>query len=806
MRIIFLGLLLLPIFSVVAQGNAVTGTVTDQAQTPVSYANVVIRTLSDSTIVSGAMTGDSGQFLFEGVSQGEYWINISFVGYSEVQTTAFQVKADVDLGSIMMTENPESLDAVNIRYKKPQITRQIDRVVFDVENTALTTGTSFDIIRQTPGVLVINGAISVKNSPATVYLNDKRIYLSAQELQQLLEGLTGEVVQSVEVITNPPAKYDADGGAILNIVTSRNVSVGYKGDVSASNTVAILPKYNFGTSHFYKTKGVDLFLNYNLETASYFKTDESYINYFDSARNPSDRWESDFDKTTDRLKHNFFGLVDFALSEKSTLSFSSVANLMPTNASQIDVLTEIFDRQGSLDSTFTTDSQLDNDRLNLLFNGTFSTALNENGGTLDLQANYLYYDDAQDQVLQTTYFNPSGNVINTNAFNTEASQLSNILTGQLDIITPFGKSNFETGLKYTRSASESKLDFFDENSGNPVDALSDNFEYLEQIFAAYAGLEQQWEQWAMKLGLRAEYTDINGDSRSLGVVNTQEYLEFFPTVNLQFTPNDNNDFYLQYRRRITRPDFSSLNPYRYFLNENNFISGNPDLRPGFVNHINLDYLLNGGKYTFSVYYKHTDNAPQPVAFQNNPGRFIRSLNINMDYEEEYGFDFIYSAAPTQWWYTQFITSFFYMKNVFPAIENGGQPFGIDTYANYSTLDNFFNLSSDGTFSGTLTGAYISNILLGSYSWDRPQIQLSIGLRKTFFDQRLQLSVNVEDILKRTNIPVSSDYLTQDNGFFARPETQFVRFGLKYNFGNFKLSDNERDVEAAEQERLKKQEF
>ena len=140
--------------------------------------------------------------------------------------------------------------------------------------------TTFDILKRTPGVIVSQGNLLVKNRPATVYINDRKVYLSSQELQQLLEGFSAENIKSVEVITNPPARYDAEGGAILNIKTSKNISIGYKGSLNASNTIAIEPKYNIGTSHYYKTDWLNMYLSYNYNDRDLYKNDESFIEYY----------------------------------------------------------------------------------------------------------------------------------------------------------------------------------------------------------------------------------------------------------------------------------------------------------------------------------------------------------------------------------------------------------------------------------------------------------------------------------------------------------------------------------------------
>ncbi|MEH6408763.1 MAG: TonB-dependent receptor, partial [Leeuwenhoekiella sp.] len=607
----------------------VKGKVTDTGNTPVEFCNIMLLKAADSTFIKGAVTEDNGSFIIESLDPDQYIIKSSFVGYKDNYTEPFTLKGDFTVPVIRLEEDSENLDEVVLNYKKPTIQRKIDRLVYNVENTVVSSGNTYDILRKTPGVIIQQDNLLIKNSPATVYINDRRVYLSSTELRSLLEGFSGENVKSIEVITNPPAKYDAQGGAILNITTSKNLSIGYKGSVYGSNTIAILPKYSMGTSQYYKTKGVDLFANYSYNTRSDFKDDDSYINYFAADGLPDSQWKTNFDKTTRKNSHSLNTIFDFTLNEKNSLSISSNILYTPKENSDIAVNTNIYNTQNTLDSLFTTKSKLNDDRTNLLFNATYKSKLNDKGAELTVSGNYIRYDDQQTQSVTTNYFLPQGDPLRTNSFFTDSDQENDIFTGQIDISTQ-GASTFETGLKFTSSTSQSGYDFYNTEGGS-LDydsSLSDTFKYDEQIYAGYASVNKDWNSWSIKAGIRAEYTDIEGNSLALGQVNTQEYFELFPSAYIMHNLNENNTFILNYNRSVTRPAFSSLNPYRYFLNENNFQSGNPDLRPGFQNKITLDYILKD-KYNFSIYYQREENSPQALSYQYNSERYFRSIELNV---------------------------------------------------------------------------------------------------------------------------------------------------------------------------------
>ena len=678
-------------------------------------------------------------------------------------------------------------------------------MVFNVENTVVSSGSSYDILKKTPGVIISQGKILVKRSEAEVYINDRKVYLSSRELQELLEGLSGANIKSVEVITNPPSKYDAEGGAILNIVTSKSISVGYKGNVNGSNTVAVVPKYTAGTSHYYKNDWLNVFANYNFSSRYAYKHDEAEIVYYDPQGNIDSNWDDDFKRNTHTLSHSFNTILDFQLNEKNSLSFSANILHMPKSDSDIDGRTEIYNAQNQLDSLYTTDSNLQNKQDNVLLNLTYSKDLGENGANLSAIANYIKYDDDQFQDLQTLYFSPQGNIINDNSFNTDAHQDSDIFTAQIDLSAPISDWAFESGLKYTGSESQSRLNFFDTNSGTSefIAPLSDSFNYKEDIFATYISFSRDWEKWSVKGGLRGEYTDIEGNSIALGAVNTQEYFELFPTVYLMYNPEENHSFGLSYNRGISRPHFQSLNPYRTYLNENNIDVGNPDLQPGISNRLELNYSFKN-KLFFSAYWDRMDDKPLILPFQDNQNRVLRSAIDNILFEQQYSFDVAFSDYLKDWWYLYTDVSFFNMQTEFIGLESNNQTISNEVTGFFMSATNSFTLSKDGTFSADLSSYFLNGFITGSYRYDHAQFPVNIGLRKTFFNDRLVATVDATDIFNTTNIPLSSRYLNQNNSFFAMPESRTVRFGLRYNLGNFKLSDNQRPTDAEESERLQEQ--
>jgi len=804
LKIKFTPLFILLIPYIFFSQNSLSGTIENQDKVPVAFANVILLSAEDSTSVyKGTISEENGDFLIENVKDSTYLLKVSFVGYAE-SLRRVKVKGNTSIKTIVLEQASDALDEVVVSARKPKITRKIDRLVFEVENTSLSTGNTFDILKNTPGVIISQGELLVKNRPATIYINDRKVYLTSQELQQLLEGFSGGNVKSVEVITNPPARYDAEGGAILNITTSKNISIGYKGSANASNTIAIVPKYTIGTSQYYKNDWLNVYASYNYNERDDYKKDESFIEYYRPNSEVDSRWFTDFERDTETSSHNLNAILDFTLSDKSSLSISANALITPKSDSDINGLTEIYNPSNSLDSLFTTNSKLRTDTNNILLSASYNTTLGENT-SLSAIANYINYNNEQTQDLMTRYEAPDGSLLNENSFFTIADQQSDIYTGQIDISTPLGTTSFETGLKYSGLRSESGQDFFDTNSGNRdfAGTLSDDLDYKEDIVAAYASISRDWEKISMKAGLRGEYTDVQGISENLGNVNSQNYFELFPTFYFIYTLNDDHSIGVDYSRRITRPRFQSLNTYRYFINENNFQVGNPNLKPAISNKINFNYTYKN-KLSFDLYWDRANNAIATLPFQDNFNRNLRSASINMDYDQQFSFDISYYDYLKDWWYISAYSSFFYMENSFPALESAAQTASNDVFSTYIQAYNYFFLSKDRTFTGELTGTFLPDYIAGSYKFEDPQYGLSLGFTKTFFNSRLVTTLNVDDVFNSMNIPLGSNYLNQNNSFFAMPESRMLRLGVTYKFGNFKLNDNKRSIDAEESERLKEQ--
>ncbi|MCB0465632.1 MAG: TonB-dependent receptor [Aequorivita sp.] len=785
-----------------AQDLSISGKVTNAENAPLSFVNVLAYKVASEAPSTGTTTNEDGAFNLNGLEAGNYKLIFSYIGFEDYIKT-IELSANKNLGNIFLNESAEMLDETVVSAKLPTVKKTPGKLIFNVENSSFSVGSTMDLLKKTPGVVVIGEDIQVKFSTPTIYINGKRAYLSSSEVASLLENMDAAYIKSVEVITNPSAKYDAEAGTVLNIITSKAISIGYKGSVDATYEQGIYPKYNFGTSHFYKNNWLNVYASYTFGKRKEYKEDDNYIKFFQPDEvSAKSIWETKFDRTTEYENHYGNVTLDFTLSDKNSLSLTSNISVTP----KVDYFNNgeslIYNSQKQVDSSATTLSHVNFNKNNLAFALDYSRSLNEKGATLSASANYIYYDNIQNQSVSSDYFFANGDFLRNNSFLTNSKQNNNIFTGQADVSSELLGGTFETGVKFSNVNTDSKMDFFDtENNSNIFNnALSDNFNYKENIYAEYINFEKDWEKWSISIGLRGEYTDIDANSRSLGRVNNQQYFDFFPSASFHYTINENNGIGLSYSRSIQRPRYQSLNPFKYFITEQNFNGGNPNLVPAIDDKVTLT-IDHKGKLFFEFYYENVENSLDVLTFQNNENSTLESIDANLIKSYQYAFDITYFSSINSWWWLHFNTSTFYLANEFYALQSTQEKYTNDTFGQYLFLTNHITLSKDRSFTADVTGKYISNFVFGN-RYFKNQSFVNISFRKDLWNKRASLTIGVDDIFDTLKDMASTTrYYNQDNYYYANLEYRLLRVGFKYNFGNARLRDNSKQIKTDEGDRL-----
>ncbi|MDM9629841.1 outer membrane beta-barrel family protein [Robiginitalea aurantiaca] len=783
-----------------SQSFQISGSVKDTDGIGLPLANVLLLRASDSVQVKGTSADDLGRFTLKNIAPDLYFLKATYFGYQSV-LVPLEVQGDIRIGALIMEEDGTELDEVVVTGQRPTVERLSDRVVFKVENTVISEGSTWDILRNAPGVIPVQDNLEIRGQSATVYINDRKVQLSQAEILDLLKGLDGNVISAVEVIPVPPASFEAADGPVLNIRTRQNIVPGYKGSVRAQYIQAVFPKYAFGTSHYYKSGKFGVFANYSISPRKEFRESENNINFIDDQNTVFSRWKTDTDRTSRTQAQQLNLILDYDISDRDQLNFTSNLTFSPNKTYGYQIETVMRNGQGVVDSTLNTLQDTKEDQVNTSYDLNYTRKLKKEGALLKANGHYTYYEEKSAQDGLTSYFDPAGVLLRDFLFNTDAKQNIDIFTGQADFYTPISSGSFEAGIKTSVIRSRNRIDYLvgEDNQRSFDIALSDRFNYDEEVYAAYASLNKTWDPWTMKVGLRAEQTEVEGRSLTLEEVNLQSYLEFFPSLYVSRDLTEDQSMAFSYSRRLTRPNYADLNPFRFFLNENDFVEGNPNLVPAFSHEFNLNWTLND-TFFVDLYYRDNGRYLSTISFQDNENLTLRQTKQNVESAVSYGLDFTISTSITPFWYLYSYNSVFYEDNTFFAEESD-----IETATNkvtgfYGYLNNSLTLSKDGSLTGEVSLLYLNRFLDGA-SVMSETITLNLGLRKTLWEDRAIISLTAEDLLGRANATFTTRYANQDHTYFARPETQFVRLGFTYKFGNFRLQNRDSDLDKDELQRI-----
>jgi hypothetical protein len=782
------------------QSLSVSGAVIDTDNNAIEFANVIILSEDESEILKGTSTDDKGVFTIVNLEPNTYVLKISYIGFEEFNQKII-LKGNLDLRTIKLDQVSETLDEVSILVKKPIVKREADRLVFNIENTALVEGNMLQVLKSTPGVLVIGDEITVKNSNPTVYINNRKVNLSSEDLNQLLAGSSANAIKSVEVITNPSARYDAESGVVLNIIMTKNLITGYRGSVFANYTQGVFPRYTAGTSHFFKNEDISLNVNYTYSKDKINREGDDTVNFLDNSNAVDQSWRSFTNRNTWSETHNLNANFDYFINEKNTLSLSSNALYLPYFKYKIVNNTVISDVNGNFLSRFTADNLSRDNKYNVAFDIDFNHQLTE--GALIVNAHYTTYNYERNQAVTSNFFDINNTFQNASAFNTDNNQDTSIFAGKIDYSLPINESsNFETGLKFSSTNTESDITQFDVDipTGNEtIDPLnSDAFKYDERIYAAYANYDMSSEKWSINAGLRVEQTNIEGESPLTNINNTQDYLEWFPNASLQFNISEDYNVYANYKRSIARPSYATLNPFRFFLNDNYVVSGNPFLVPTFTDHMVLGTSITKF-FTFETYYKNYDGAISEIPRQNNATNVIEYISVNFDTTVEFGFDFITNFDVTDRWSVYAVTSFYNLKEE----TDFGQGFVTqDQWSNYSVLQNDFTFLEDNSLNVNLALTWVGKNLQG-FQIVEDRLFSELAVSKTVLNNKGVISLSVSDLFNTHDFDYSTQYQNQNSFGHADIDDRYVRLGFRYKFGNTKLNSNARAIDIEERERLEK---
>ena len=800
MQLKIVSLLFLFFFSqnlIASKTNDIRGLLTDQQKRPVEYANVVLLNAVDSSLVKVSLTDEAGKFSFEGIMQGKYVLLIEQIGYKKYTLPLTMSNVVIEIPEIRLEGSTVKLNEATIIAQKPLIEHRIDRTVINVENSLINTGsTLLEILKRSPGVTVDNdGNISLKGKQGVLVMIDgKQTYLTASDLSNMLKSMRSDDLSEIEIITNPSAKYDAAGNSgIINLKLKRKQNLGFNGSVHTSYGQGVYPDFSTGINLNYRIEKLNTYGSYNFWRGYYFQ-DNQLIRRFNETEYISSFDQHTYDKAKNDNQNAKAGL-DYTINDKNTIGLLVKGNLS-TNDDKTTSTTEINNQTQAVDSGFTTfninNSKWNNYSLNLNYRWLVDTL----GTELTADADYAQYENVSDFDFKTIHFSadPSYNPYTELERNHQPASIT-IQSVKVDYSHPLNKKmKLESGVKSSYVTTDNDVKYY--NIVNQIDHLdtgkTNHFNYRENINALYINWSGEFGKLGLQLGLRGEQTIAKGKQLTTSQNFNHNYFQLFPSAFVSYKVNEKNQFGINYSRRIDRPAYQQLNPFRYFLDPQTYEEGNPGLQPQLTNSFEFSHTLMGA-ITTSINYSHTGQAMTKVSKQVDSTRTTFVTTENFDTHDNYGLSLSIPYEITKWWLTS--NNFNIFNNRFEGIVSGGAVKKQLTTFMFNS-NNSFKLGNNWSFE--LGGYYNSRMVWDAFIIE-PQYSFSAGIGKSFLHDKLNIKINMNDLFHTELTAAAIRYNNINADFKQINDTQFVRFHINYSFGKQTVEQARRRRTGAEDE-------
>ncbi|QJD96580.1 TonB-dependent receptor [Mucilaginibacter robiniae] len=785
-----------------AQGNLssskVSGHVVKTNAQPIDYASVTLIKSTDSSLVKGTLTDADGKYIFDHLPAGNYLVKVNNIGYAKCysNTVTLTENTTIELPPLQLVASTQQLQEVTVVSAKPLIEHQTDRTVINVENSTLAAGNSaLEILQKAPGVTLdkddnisLNGKQGV-----TVMINDKLTYLSATQLAALLRSTDGNTIQSVEIIPNPSAKYDAAGSSgIINIKLKKNKQSGTNGSLNTTIAQSTYFRDNFSLNLNHKTGKLNLFTNLSHNDGKN-KHKLDLKRTVDSAGKSNTYFNQDYKMVNVRHNSQFRIGADYDLSSKNTIGVvaSGYYNTETGNNNGITYLGTQPDVYTSYQHLVSREAQT---YKNIAFNINDRYQIDTAGQSLSVDMDYLYYKNNGNMQYNTYFYVPSKPSAYDSLFirNLIPSSIR-IYTLKADYVYPFSKTlKLETGIKLSDVKTDNDLQA-QTKSGLPGaiyenDATRTNrFIYDEKISAGYANLSKNYKNTSVQAGLRAEYTHSEGELLGGGSDIKRHYLNFFPSVFVKQTLSSKNEIGISYSRRIDRPSYESLNPFVYYVDQYTYQQGNPFLTPQYTNAYNLDYTYNH-TINVSIGYSHTHDVITEAILTNVEKKTTYATNLNLSTQNYYNISFSSPFKLNKWWNGNFNAVGFYLVTKSDTLLGNQLNRGKAAY----------NLNLTQTFTPVkgykleVLGSYESSLVYGLYDV-KARYFVDAGISHSFADKKANIKFAVSDIFNTLLSGVSSNYQTNHFTLRQKNDTRVARITFTYNFGNSKFKTQQHNT-------------
>lgn len=782
--------------------NVIKGTIADSTKAPVPFCAVALLNAKDSSLVKGTLADENGNFIFEKTAAGGYLVKVANAGFKASLSQVLQVDSlsQITLDTLFLNSESIHLKEVSVSVFKPTVEFKKGIVVLNVENSILAGGnTVVELLRRIPGVVVdAQNNITVNGRGDVRFLMDGRLQqIPTSQMMTILSGMPAETVASIELIKNPPAKYDAAGsGGLINIVLKKAKIKGISGSVSESISMGAHIRNGTTLSLNFKSNRLSVFTN-----MSYYALQFETNNYLrNSISDSSSKFEtiSTGRQLPGRSILNLNGGLEYELDKKTIIGVnvsSSPSSIKNNEISTANITSGNPFAYDQLDFTIATKQKINNPVFNINATRKFDTL----GSQLQLSADYTNYLEGFSKYTINNFYNRGQQILSPNRTRTGFDNDFKIYTQKLDYNKEFKNTfSFEAGLKssFVSNFSKATVELTDPLTNDlAVDTtFSNGYTYNERILAAYVTLSKTIKKLDLKTGLRMEQTNIDASNAPKPFRLHRNYINLFPNASADYKINDKHSLQFNYSYRIDRPNYDQLNPTRVYNEQLHYGSGNPQLKPQYSHYIELAYnyrnfiTLTAGYYVtrnFMYYY-----------FYGNPQTKITIDTIFNYRQRNNAMLNLFVQKQVKWLNVQWYS--FLSYRTFNGKVNGTQS-NSETFQYYSNFN--IEIMLPKAFKVQLNGFYNSKLTDGIQVY-YPSGSVSVGILRSFFKNKVDVSLSLYDVFYTERYPASNAVNGQSSYYTERTDSRRIRAYVMWKFGKMKIDKKLKEGNEDEKKRLK----
>jgi hypothetical protein len=765
----------------------INGTIKDGQGNGINNATVSLLHAKDSSVLKLAVTKNDGKFSFSDSKAGKYLVSTSHVGYKQVYSSVFDFDGitSVTVPALNLEKVPKEIAGVTVTSQKPIVEVKADRTILNVEGTINATGNdALELLRKSPGVTVDkddNISLSGKNG-VQVYIDGKPSPLSGTDLANYLKSMQSTQIESIELITNPSAKYEAAGNAgIINIRLKKNKAYGVNGSVNLGWNIGTFAKYNGGFNLNYRYKKINMFGSYNHNR-------NRYTNTFNLYRTTS--IDTSFDQHSEMMGrnkgHNFKTGVDYYANRFSTFGVMVNGNISDNEFRNISRTDIAYMPSKTSDRLLVANNSSVGERENVNFNANYRFA-DTAGHELNIDGDYGFYNGMNNQFQPNNTYDPSEtNLKLREIYNTLTPSEIDIYSLKVDYEQNFKKGKLGVGSKISLVQADNTFQRFFGEGASTLEDNHNNFKYRENINAVYINYNRQLKGIMFQAGLRGENTHSKGTSKgfrydynsgtnkSVDSLLDRQYTDLFPSAAVTFNKNPMKQWSITYSRRIDRPSYQNLNPFEFNLDKYTFQRGNPNLRPQYTNSFGITNVYKY-KLTTSLNYSHVADVFSTIPKSENSKAFITSENVATQ-----NIVSLNVGMPVQYkWYSLY----FNVNTYYSHFKGEAHDFKVDVNI-YS-----FNLYAQQTFklgkntTAELSGYYTSpSVWQGAFKTNALG-GLDVGLQQVILKGKGNIKATVTDIFKTYPWSATNNTTGQTLKVNGGYESRQFRLNFSYRFGS-----------------------